>query len=53
MQQATGIEVWMVPLADANVFVHYHVLVPLTAGNATLTASKINIESARGKVALH
>ena len=52
MQQASGIEVWMVPLADANLFVPYYVLVPLTAGTATLTASRINIDTARGKVAL-
>jgi Protein of unknown function (DUF3108) len=53
MQQATGIEVWMVPLAEANVFVPYYVLIPLTAGTATLTASRVNIDTARGKVALH
>ncbi len=53
MQQASGIEVWMVPLADANVFVPYYVLVPMTAGTATLTVSKVSIDTARGKVALH
>jgi hypothetical protein len=52
MQQASGIEVWMVPLSEANLFVPYYVLVPMTAGTATLTASRINIDTARGKVAL-
>jgi Protein of unknown function (DUF3108) len=52
MQQASGIEVWMVPVADANVFVPYYVLIPLTAGTATLTANRISIDTARGKIAL-
>ena len=53
MQQATGIEVWMVPLAEANLFIPYYVLVPVSAGTATLTAHRINIDTARGKIALH
>lgn len=53
MQQASGIEVWMVPLADANVFVPFHVLVPLAAGTATLTAARVSIDTPRGRVGLH
>ena len=52
MQQATGIEVWIVPLADANLFIPYYVVVPLSAGTATLTVAKVEIDTARGKVAL-
>lgn len=53
MTQATGIEVWMVPIADANVFVPYYVSVPVSAGTATLTAARVNIDTGRGRVALH
>ena len=53
MQQATGTEVWLVPLAEANLFVPYYVVIPLSAGTATLTASKVSIDTARGKIALH
>ena len=52
MMQATGIEVWMVPVADANLFVPYYVLVPLSAGTATLTAARIHVDTARGKIAV-
>ena len=52
MQQASGIEVWMVPLAEANLFIPYYVLVPLSAGTATLTADRVNIDTARGRIAL-
>ena len=52
MQQASGIEVWMVPLSAANLFVPYYVLVPLSAGTATLTVSRVSIDTARGRVAL-
>jgi hypothetical protein len=52
MSQQTGIEVWMVPMADANMFVPYHVAIPTGAGTATLTASRLNIQTARGRIAL-
>ena len=53
VMQATGTEVWLVPVADGSLFVPYYVLVPITAGTATLTASRIVIDTARGKIALH
>lgn len=52
MQQATGIEVWMVALPEAHMFAPYYVVIPLAAGTATLTANRINVDTVRGKIAL-
>lgn len=52
MTQQTGMEVWLVPVPEANVFVPYHIVIPTVAGDATMTAYKVNIDTSRGRVAL-
>jgi hypothetical protein len=50
LQRETGIEVWMLPMVEANVFVPYHISIPMMAGTATLTVSRLDIDSAKGRI---
>lgn len=46
-----GIEIWMIPLAEADLHVPYYIYLPTQVGNATLTASGFEVkksDSARG-----
>ena len=52
MMQATGIEIWMLPMPQAGLFIPYHIVIPTMAGNATMTIEKISIDTARGRIAL-
>ncbi|KAB2848470.1 MAG: DUF3108 domain-containing protein [Hyphomicrobiaceae bacterium] len=52
MMQATGIEIWMLPMPEAGLFVPYHIVIPTMAGNATMTVDKISIDTTRGRIAL-
>lgn len=53
MAQNDGIELWMAPVAFANVFVPYNVVIPTWAGSAQITSSRVQIDMpGRGRVAL-
>lgn len=53
MMSTDGIEIWLAPVPDANVYVPYNIVIPTWAGSAQLTAAKVHIELAgRGVVAL-
>ncbi|WP_088346570.1 MULTISPECIES: DUF3108 domain-containing protein [Rhodomicrobium] len=42
-----GMELWMVPLAQADLYVPYYIYVPTPVGSATLTSSSIEVETSR------
>ncbi len=48
----TGIEVWLVPLPEAGLFVPYYVHVPTPAGTASLVTAKFDVETPAGRQAL-
>ncbi|MEZ5775179.1 MAG: DUF3108 domain-containing protein [Hyphomicrobiaceae bacterium] len=53
MASNDGIEIWLIPVAKANLFVPHLVVLPTWAGNAQIMSSRVDIEMAgRGRVAL-
>ena len=47
-----GIELWMIPLAKADLYVPYYVYIPTPVGTASLTATGFSIEGAGDRRAL-
>jgi hypothetical protein len=43
-----GIEIWMVPLGKADLYVPYYVYIPTAVGTATLTSSNIRVDTSGG-----
>ncbi len=43
-----GIELWMMPLAQAELYVPYYIYIPTPMGSATLTASSFEVEGGSG-----
>jgi hypothetical protein len=41
-----GIEVWMMPVSQAALYVPYYIYVPTPVGTATLTSSAMKVDSA-------
>ena len=50
MASNDGIEVWMVPVPQARIFVPYEIILPTWAGEAVLTSDTIRIYAAGGGV---
>jgi hypothetical protein len=40
-----SMEVWMIPLAKAELYVPYYIFLPTSVGNATLTSAGFNVET--------
>ncbi len=38
-----NIEIWMIPVADADLFIPYYISVPTSVGKATMTTSKFDV----------
>ncbi|MDZ4792371.1 MAG: DUF3108 domain-containing protein [Hyphomicrobiales bacterium] len=38
-----NIEIWMIPVPDADIFIPYYISVPTSVGKATMTASKFDL----------
>ena len=49
MAANTGIEVWLVPVAPARIFVPYQIVLPTWAGDAYVTSDKVVIDTADNK----
>ena len=47
-----GIEVWMMPVQQAGLYVPYYIYVPTPVGTATLTSSAIKVDAADARRAL-
>lgn len=47
-----GMEVWMIPLAQAELYVPYYIYLPTPVGNATLTSSGFHVENGQARRAL-
>lgn len=47
-----GIEIWLAPVPDANVYLPYNIVIPTWAGSARITTSKIQIDLGSGAIAL-
>lgn len=47
-----GIEVWMIPLSDADIYVPYYVNIPTAVGTATLTSSNFRVDNSSAQGAL-
>lgn len=47
-----GIEVWMIPLAAADIYVPYYVNIPTAVGTATLTSSNFRVDGSGAQGAL-
>lgn len=45
--KSDAIELWMVPLAKADLYVPYYIYIPTPVGSATLTSSRIEVETTR------
>ena len=53
MASTTGIEIWLIPVDEAKIFVPYYVTLPTPMGAATITSAKVNIDTpGGGRVAL-
>lgn len=53
MAATNGIEIWMLPVARANLFVPYIVVLPTMWGNAQMTSTSIQMDvPGRGRIAL-
>jgi hypothetical protein len=53
MASTDGIEVWLAPVASANVFMPYYLEIPTWAGSAQITAARIVIDMpGHGRIAL-
>ena len=48
MASNSGIEIWMVPVPQARIFVPYEIIIPTWAGEAVLTSDTIRISTAGG-----
>jgi hypothetical protein len=47
-----SMEVWMIPLAKAELYVPYYIYLPTPVGNATLTSSGFKVENGQARRAL-
>ena len=47
-EKTEGIEIWMVPLAKAGLYVPYYIYIPTPAGGASMTASGFLVETPDG-----
>lgn len=47
-----NMEVWMIPLPKAELYVPYYIYLPTAVGDATLTASSFNVENGQARRAL-
>jgi hypothetical protein len=45
-------EVWMIPLPKAELYVPYYIFLPTSVGDVTLTASNFNVENGQARRAL-
>lgn len=53
MASTDGIEIWLIPVDEAKLFVPYYVTLPTPMGAATITSAKVNIDTpGGGRVAL-
>ena len=52
MASTDGIEIWLIPVQEAKIFVPYYVTLPTPVGAATITSAKVNIDTPDGRVAL-
>jgi hypothetical protein len=53
MASTNGIEIWLIPVVEANIFVPYYVTLPTPVGAATITSAKVSIDTpGGGRVAL-
>lgn len=43
-----GIEIWMIPLAEADLYVPYYIYIPTQVGSASLTASTFEVKKSGG-----
>jgi hypothetical protein len=43
-----GMEIWMIPLRQADLYVPYYVYIPTAAGTASLTSSNIRVDTTGG-----
>ena len=46
--QNEGIEIWMIPLRKADLYVPYYIYIPTPVGNASMTASDFQVETPDG-----
>ena len=52
MAANNGIEIWMVPVNEARLFIPYQIVLPTWAGEATLTSEKVVIDTPdKGRIA--
>jgi len=47
LEKTNGIEVWLIPADNAELYVPYHIHLPLPIGSASLTTEEFRLESAR------
>ncbi len=52
MASTDGIEIWLIPVPEAKIFVPYYVTLPTPVGAATITSVKVSIDTPDGRVAL-
>lgn len=53
MRDTNGIEIWLIPVAAANIYVPYHVVLPTYAGAASITSTSVLIDvPGKGRIAL-
>lgn len=50
--QNEGIEIWMIPLVKADLYVPYYIYIPTPVGNASLTSTRFDVEIADSRRAL-
>jgi len=47
LEDTDGIELWLIPVREAEMYVPYHIVLPLPVGSATITSEKFRVESTR------
>lgn len=47
LEDTDGIEVWLIPVKRAGLYVPYHIYLPLPLGSASMTTEEFQLESAR------
>jgi hypothetical protein len=47
LEDTDGIEVWLIPVKGAGLYVPYHIYLPLPLGSASMTSEEFHLESAR------
>lgn len=53
MASTDGIEIWLIPVDEAKLFVPYYVTLPTPVGAATITSAKVSIDTpSGGRIAL-